>query len=215
MNAAVLPVKSLSTAKSRLAPHLSEHERLELAGTLLADALALAAAADFFTWWVVSDDYEVLRRAQRKGLEILSDEGAGLNAALRLAADHVARAGATSLTVVPSDIPLAHAGDLLDLLDTGATSDVVVVPSGDDGGTNGLYMTPPGLIAPAFGPSSFRAHVKEAEQMGVRCAILVLPRLALDLDTPADLDAFMTRARPGSGRTERLLRRLRPAQDKV
>lgn len=209
MNAAVLPVKRLDRAKKRLSGHFDDMQRTAFARALFEDALELCLASDFVTWWVVSDDPDVLTIAAEKGLNTLKDAGEGINEAVSIAVEAVMEKGAESLTVVPADIPLAYSGDLVDLLDTGATSDVVVVPSKRGGGTNGLYLQPPDLLAPQFGDSSFRAHLKAAERAQVRCAILSLDRMALDIDTIEDVEEFLRRPKHGVGRTAALLERLR------
>jgi 2-phospho-L-lactate guanylyltransferase len=212
MDAGLLPVKAPAKAKARLAPDFDEAQRREIADALLDDALALCLSADFLRWWVVSEDEEVLARAADAGLSTLADSGTGLNDAIAAGVEEVLAAGAGSLTVIPCDVPLAYRGDLVDLLDTGATSDIVLVPSGDDGGTNGLFLTPPDLLRPAFGPRSLRAHIALAEREGYRCSILSLPRLALDIDTPTDVDAFLARAGSFGGRSAEVLRKLRGEQ---
>lgn len=197
MDAGLLPVKTLRHAKSRLAPAYGDEGRAALARALFDDALALVAAADFFTWWVVSDDDEVARRAEAAGLAIVRDRGTGLNDAITTGIETVLAAGARSVTVVPADVPLATRSDLQDLLDTGATSDVVVVP-GDGGGTNALYLSPPDALAPQFGERSLGAHVAAAEARGLRCTILALEGLALDVDTAEDVDALVARGAAGA-----------------
>ena len=209
MHAALLPVKSLARAKSRLRDHFSDEDRIEIARALFEDALELCAAADFLTWWVVSDDADVLGQAARRDLNTLTDAGAGLNAALRHAVARLRAEGAQSFTIVPADVPLAYRGDLVDLLDTGATSDIVVVPSRSDGGTNALHLGEAGLIDPQFGPGSLRAHVGLAEARKLRCSILSLPRLELDIDTIEDVDAFLAAPRHAPTRTAAVLERLR------
>lgn len=212
MDAGLLPVKALARAKGRLSPDFDDAQRREIATALFEDALDLCASVDFLQWWVVSEDDEVLRRAAGAGFETVADPGSGLNAAVAAGMSKAVAAGAESLTVVPCDVPLAYKGDLVDLLDTGATSDIVLVPSGDDGGTNALYLTPPDLIEPAFGPGSLQRHIALAEKQRYRCAILSLPRLALDVDTPADVDAFLAAAGDFGGRSAELLRKLRAEQ---
>ena len=207
MDAGLLPVKRLADAKSRLRESYGEQARAGMAAALLEDALALCAAADFLRWWVVTEDAEVVERAQAAGLGALPDRGDGLNAALAGAAIELTAGGAASVTIVPSDVPLATRADIEDILDTGATSEMVVVPSARDGGTNALYLRPPDLTAPRFGRASLEAHVASAQALGVRCSILELPRLALDLDTPEDVAAFLERA-PDGGRTAALARAL-------
>ena len=182
-------------------------ERAALALALFEDALELCSSTPWLRWWVVSDDGEVLTTAADRGFETIEDEGTGLNDALKLAITSIVNHGADSVTVIPSDVPLAYEEDVRDLVDTGATSDVVVVPSDDDGGTNGLYLKPPDLLAPRFGSASLKAHVDAAADRHLRCSILALPRLALDIDTIEDVDAFLKVAT--RGRTAELLRAIR------
>jgi 2-phospho-L-lactate/phosphoenolpyruvate guanylyltransferase len=210
MDAGVLPVKPIAEAKSRLAPTFDATAREEIARALLEDALNLCVSAPFLAWWVVSRDQDVLEMAGRAGLNAFEETGSGLNSAVAEGADIVTRAGASSMTVIPVDVPLAWAGDLRDLLDTGATSDSVVVPAARGGGTNALYLAPADLIRPRFGPSSLQAYLSAAESGGHRCSILSLPRLALDIDTVADVDAYLARPKPAMSATQRVLERLRP-----
>ena len=158
----------------------------------------------------MTGDEQARRLAAAVGLEVLPDRARSLNGALRDALGAVTAAGASSAIVVPADVPLAEAEDVHDLLDTGATSDVVVVPSVGGRGTNALFMSPPALLDPRFGPGSLRTHVAVAESMSLRCSILALPRLARDIDTPEDVRAFLEADKPRS-HTARALRRLRAA----
>jgi 2-phospho-L-lactate guanylyltransferase len=209
MDAGLLPVKRFDRAKQRLGEHFDAAERVSLAEAMLSDAFELCAAADFLSWWVVSDEATVLKRAQSLGFETVDDHGADLNAALRDAATTIARAGARSVAIVPVDIPLADASDLRDLVDTGGTSDLVIVPSRRDGGTNALFMRPPDLIAPMFGPSSLQRHIEAADSRGLRCSILSLSRLALDIDTIDDIDDFLDNPLAAGTRTREVLVGLR------
>jgi 2-phospho-L-lactate guanylyltransferase len=210
MDAGILPVKRLDRAKARLGAAFGEPQRVEIAGALLADAFDLCASVDFLAWWVVSDDDAVLAEAETRGFRTVPDPGRGLNAAVS-AAIAVARAeGAGSASVIPVDVPLAWTGDIRDLLDTGATSDVVVVPS-RDGGTNALYLGPPDVMAPHFGEASLRTHIQEAERLGIRCSLLSLPRVELDIDTIEDVDAYLAQPKHATSRTNELLVRLRKA----
>ncbi|HEV3472318.1 MAG TPA: 2-phospho-L-lactate guanylyltransferase [Actinomycetota bacterium] len=207
MDAGILPVKSLAEAKTRLGAAYGEEARVEIARALLSDALTLCATADLLTWLVVSDDPDVLASAARAGFSALGDPGPDLNAALRAGIAGAQEMGATSVTIVPADVPLAWRGDIEDVLDTGATSDVVVVPSGD-GGTNCLYLEPPNALEPRFGPGSLAAHLAAAERVGLRCSLLNLPRLQLDIDTPEDATALLERPRHEETHTGRALARM-------
>ncbi|MGI8708296.1 MAG: 2-phospho-L-lactate guanylyltransferase [Actinomycetota bacterium] len=205
MDAGILPVKRLDRAKKRLADDFEDEQRVAIARALLDDALDLCRNSPFLSWWVVSDDEVVLGRANERGLSTLQDGGSGLNDALVLAIATAERAGAGSTTIVPVDVPLARPEDLQDLLDTGATSDVTVVPSGRDGGTNGLYLRPPGILAPRFGPGSLASHLTAAERTGLRCSILSLDALSLDIDTVEDIQTLLSIDRAGRTKTGALL----------
>ena len=206
MDAGILPVKSLERAKQRLSTHFDASERRRIAAALLEDALALCETVDFLRWWVVTDGAEVVEIAGERGFRTVSDPGRGLNAALDAAIAVAVDAGAASVTVIPCDAPLAFRGDLVD---TGATSEIVLVPSERDGGTNGLYLSPPDLLQPRFGEGSLRRHLDVAERHGYRCALLSLPRLALDIDTIDDVRDYLGRPKHGPSRTAAVLEELR------
>jgi 2-phospho-L-lactate guanylyltransferase len=213
MDAGILAVKRPDQGKRRLGPDFTETERREIARALLDDALALLRGADMFDWWVASDDPQVLEEAAGLGFGSIGDPGDGLNPALFAAVERVRAAGADSVTILPGDLPLATPEDLVSILETGATSEVVIVPSGD-GGTNALFMRPPGLIAPAFGERSLRGHLEAAEKERLRYSVLPLERMALDVDTAADATALIGWPEAASlSRAARLLVSLRPAEE--
>src|SRR5688500_7005605 len=137
MDAGLLPVKRLDAAKGRLQGYFDAKQRVELAAAMLEDALDLCSAADFLVWHVVSADRLVLERATDRGFDAIADpDEGGLDASLRHAISALPPE-ATSVTVIPVDAPLTSLDDLRDLTDTGALSDVVVVPADRDAGTNG------------------------------------------------------------------------------
>lgn len=208
MDAGIVPVKRLSAAKSRLRAELGDDQAASLARALLHDVLETCAQVHELKWWVVTEDDEVKSTAATFGFEAIGDPGTGLNKALMRAAVEVKGHGAASMTIVPSDVPLAAPVDVRDLLDTGATSDMVVVPSGKDGGTNALYVSPSDLLEPRFGRNSLQAHIAHADAHRLRCAVLSLPRLALDLDTVDDIDDLLGAARGHGRKTIALLETL-------
>jgi 2-phospho-L-lactate guanylyltransferase len=206
----LLPVKHLGRAKQRLAGHFDARTRIEVARAMLSDALELCRATPFLAWWVVSDDAEVAERARRMGLRTLGDAPDGLNASLAGAMATASAEGAASVTVLPADVPLARPEDVRDLVDTGATSDIVVVPA-RRGGTNGLHLAPPTVLAPSYGPGSLAAHLEAAAHARLRCSILDRPGLSLDVDTIADVNDLLETEREHRSHTVKLLEALRAA----
>jgi 2-phospho-L-lactate guanylyltransferase len=109
---------------------------------------------------------------------------------------------AQRVVLVPGDTPALDAGELEALL--ARTEPVVIVPDRHGTGTNALALSPPGAIAPSFGPGSRARHEAAADAAGLERATLELPSLTHDVDTPDDLAAL--RARGGLGpRTAALL----------
>ena len=209
MDVGLLPVKALAAAKQRLGPDFDPEERREIARALLEDALDMCVSTPFLRWWVVTADEAAVSAARARGLDVVDDAGEGLNHALSTAVRAAAGAGATSVTIIPADVPLGIRDDIVDLLDTGATSDLVLVPAPRDGGTNGLHMSPPDLVEPRFGPGSLQSYVELADRRGLRCSILGLERLTLDIDTVEDVARFLESS--PSGHAAEALRRLRTA----
>ena len=62
-----------------------------------------------------------------------------------------------------------------------------MIPDRHGTGTNGLILSPPDAIAPAFGPGSRERHLELARAAGLRCRVATIPSMALDLDTGEDL----------------------------
>jgi 2-phospho-L-lactate guanylyltransferase len=212
VNAGILPVKALGAAKSRLVSDLGHVGRKAVAEALFADALDLCRTADFISWFVVSDDAGVLRSAEDAGFAPVRDPGRGLNPALEAAIAVAMGAGAQTVAIVPADLPLATAGDLADMADTGATSDVVVVPAWRGGGTNGMLLGPPNALPMSFGDGSLGTHMTLAQDAGLRCSLLPLPGMALDIDTVDDVDEFLSDPSRSGTRTYEVLAGLRPTQ---
>ena len=182
---AIVPIKALSGAKSRLAGVLSPRERRTLALALLEDVLvALRGAPSVARTLVVTRDAAALDLAFWFGAQTLLDTAHDLNGALTLAARHAAAYEASGALVLPGDLPLITAADIAALV---AAPAPVVLAASSDGGTNALLLRPPLALPFEFGPDSRARHRAAAERLGLSYAEVVTPGLALDVDTPADL----------------------------
>ena len=187
--AAVVPVKRLDSAKSRLAGQLSAGERaavsLEMLGNVVGQIVQVPAIS---AWSVVSGEERALAVARELGGEAIRESEAGLNSALELGRAWALKTGADALLIVLSDLPLLKAGDLADLLTQ--RSPVVIAPS-KDGGTNALLQRPPGAIPFRFGHSSAARHWQQALRRGLGTAMFHRDSLAFDVDTPEDLSTYL------------------------
>ena len=95
--------------------------------------------------------------------------------------------GASCVALLPGDCPLLDADELDAALERMRPGRVAVVPDRHGTGTNALFMAPPDAIGPAFGPGSCARHSERAERAGYEVAVEPLASLALDVDTPEDL----------------------------
>jgi 2-phospho-L-lactate/phosphoenolpyruvate guanylyltransferase len=188
---ALVPVKPFLESKSRLANSLSPDERAELSRGLLTHTLqVLANVPEIAQTLVVSRDPAALALARDYRAQAISETGAGeLNAALTQATQVARAAGAASLLILPSDLPLLSIGSIQQLIaESEDESFIAIAPDRHEDGTNALLVHPPNLIPYAFGEHSFQRHIAQAQQAGALVRICRLPALALDVDTPEDLD---------------------------
>ena len=115
------------------------------------------------------------------GIDWIADRERGLNCEL---ATVIGAAGAGRVFVIHADLPLLEPGDIAALLDAACARGAAIAPDHAQTGTNALALTDPAGIVPAFGPGSFALH----RAMLPDAAVVERAGLALDIDTPADLD---------------------------
>lgn len=190
-----VPVKGGRGAKSRLNPPAGL-DRAALAHALAEDTLTAVAATGLRDVVVVTSDAEVRAMAGRRGLTVVADPGAGLNAAVR-AGWALERPPSRSARTVPrrvaallGDLPALAPDDLLTALTAAlarldAGDEAAFVPDASGVGTV-LLVAADGDFIPLFGPGSARAHARVATRLD-----LDLPRLRQDVDTAADLRAAL------------------------
>lgn len=195
---AVVPIRGLASAKTRLGGDLDEEERVELVTALLRRTLvATRDAAGLVGTIVVTRDPAAAGLAKAHRAIGLVERAPGLNEAIEAARSVAVARGATAVLVLPADLPAAspqHVDALLRTAGEAAGGDpagtpaslVALVPDQHGEGTNALLTSPPAVVAPAFGPGSRSAHRRAAKLAGARYLEIGGP-LSLDLDTPADL----------------------------
>jgi 2-phospho-L-lactate guanylyltransferase len=190
---AIVPVKPFNYAKSRLARVLSAAERDGLSRSLFDHTLdVLAQVREIERILVVSRDTEALTLARARAVHTVTESGAPeLNHALTRATRAALSFHAGTVLVIPTDLPLLAADDVRELLSyNGAPRLAVISPDRRESGTNALVVRPPLLFDYAFGPGSFLRHCERAEAAGAKLHVCRLAGTALDVDEPADLDAY-------------------------
>lgn len=191
---AVLPVKNIENAKQRLSPALSSDERGRLFRAMVEDVLsALTNAQGLEGVLMVTRDPEAMRLAERYDTRVLiEDANAGHTAASTFGAKTLAAEGVAGMIQIPGDLPAMTPEDITAVLDAhGDAPAVTIVPSRDRKGSNAVACSPPDLLPLRFGEDSFFPHVERARSLGIEPVIVKRAGLALDIDTPDDLKAFL------------------------
>ena len=199
MAAVVIPFAGVE-GKTRL--HTSRRVRRALSLAMLGDVLAAATAIG--ETHVVTSDEEAAALARELGARAVDDAGGGQGAAVARALERVAPG---AILVVNADLPCAVPVDLRALLAATPAGGVALVEA-LDGTTNALSLSAAQVFAPLYGRDSaerFRGHAKE---LGLEPVTAVIPNLADDVDTVADLERLQLRCGP---RTQAVLAEL-PAQ---
>lgn len=134
---------------------------------------------------------EAAALAAEEGADVLLEHApSGQNGAARAAIAAAVERGAEAVLVVSSDLPLVTADALTAVAEAaaGAGPSVVAAAATGRGGTNALYMRPPGAIGLFFGDDSLVKFERDAAERHVRFTIVERSDLALDLDEPSDLE---------------------------
>ena len=215
MSIALVPVKRLEESKSRLLPHLDDDARQALTRAMLEDLLeALTTTRGLDRIVVTTPDDAVASLARAAGAEALMYPEPGLNAALE---DGIRR-----LDPGPDEVVLIVLGDVAGALHEdfetlvtrareSSEAGIWLAPS-NDGGTSALALRPATAIGLHFGRDSAKRHREAARAAGIACHEILLPSLAIDLDEPEDLDAFLATSRGGRRPRALLEDRLRDPQ---
>ncbi|MGC5246861.1 2-phospho-L-lactate guanylyltransferase [Gordonia sp. DT219] len=209
--AAVLVVKHLAAAKTRLAASLgtipgasvagagargpvmpiAEHRELVLA--MLLDTAAAVRAAGLAPIVVVSPDDEVLAAITAAGAQPLrerprSDPSLNHAYAQGTAWVHAQRPGVRQVLMVQADLPAARAASIREVLD--AANDLAEALVSDAGGDGTALLLRHAHVdrPPRFGIGSAAAH-RDGGAVELDPGHARWPDLRTDVDTAADLDA--------------------------
>jgi 2-phospho-L-lactate/phosphoenolpyruvate guanylyltransferase len=179
----VIPIRSFTDAKARLADHLDADARAS-AMRSMAERVVLAAAP--MPVVVVTSAPEVCEFALLLGAEVLDDPGS-LNAAAAAGVEHVAARGFDRAVVAHADLP--HARSLAAFARDATRPIVALAPCHRHDGTNVLAL-PTNLRTPfhfAYGEASFHLHLQESRRLGLGTRVILDDDLAQDVDQLEDL----------------------------
>ncbi|MFR9751987.1 2-phospho-L-lactate guanylyltransferase [Nocardia sp. 004] len=194
---AVIAVKSLDRAKSRLADHLRPEHRARLVLAMLSDTVtATAAVGEVASVAVVTPDPTVAEAARALGAEVYPEphgypepraqHSSRLNTALAATATALRGVhGPIDLLALQADLPALRPHELSDMLACAPRGLRSIVADHAGSGTAALVVRDPiAALEPRFGPGSARNHIA-AGAIGLAGN---WPGLRLDVDTADDLD---------------------------
>ncbi len=185
-----VPVKPFEYGKSRLATLISNEERYQLNRALLTQTLSVISKSSWNQHViVVSKGLEALEIAKTFHFECyLENPPFGLNRSLRKVVKALNMQLASSISVIPADLPLLGVEELDLLFELRNTKNgIIIVPDRHHVGTNILSLMPVHAIPFRYGRASFSKHVQLAKISEIDCYIHDSKYLGLDLDTKQDL----------------------------
>jgi 2-phospho-L-lactate/phosphoenolpyruvate guanylyltransferase len=188
----VVPFRG-ADAKRRLSP-LAAFERRALAHAMLTDVLATATTVGDTLLVAPAGAAQARSIAVDAGVEVIDDPGRGQGEAVATA---LRTLDDGPVLIVNADVPSVRPADLLALLGQLPAGGIALVEAAD-GTTNALALSSPRLFERLYGEGSAARFRRHAEGLELPFAEVVLPGLAQDVDTPADLEALADRLGPAT-----------------
>lgn len=201
----LIPFKSLTTAKQRLAEALDQAQRSQFAEAMLRDVMSAAAGVTSrIDVAIVTGDAHAQAMAREFGFTVIEDtRNESETAAIERATAWCEGRGYDTTIVVPADIPLITSDEVNRVLDAAPQEGAVFVPAYDRRGSNCILRRPASLIPLRFGNDSFLPHCEAMKKTGKELILLEMFGIGLDIDNPHELDLLLQRA--GDTHAQRLL----------
>ena len=174
---------------------------------MLCDVLSVLAHSrvpDRIVVFTASD--EVIKMASAFGFGVAVERSVdGHSAAVNQMVTELSSTASRILSIA-GDLPKLEPHEI-DFVLTSVSDPITILPSRDWTGTNGVVFIPPARINMEYGEGSFRRHVSKAAAAGHTADVRNIPGIAFDIDTPADLQAFLDDPRKDSATWRYLMSR--------
>jgi 2-phospho-L-lactate guanylyltransferase len=193
--AAVIPMKNLHYAKSRLSNILTLQQRKELVLFLFNITIKTLKKSKFISEIiVVSSDKTIEKFSFKNRLIFIKDLDNGVNNAIILADRYCVQNNIDANIVIPHDLPFISVKeiDYICNISEKYPKCVIICPSKRFDGTNILFRKPPRVIATFYDNNSYLNHLKEAEKFNIPLESINLDNLMFDIDTREDLLDFLS-----------------------
>ena len=208
---AVIPIKEFDGAKHRLSSLLSAPQRRLLAETMLIDMLDAVVGSRLLAGvMIVTFDPHATDLGKKIGARIVTDGARdGHTGSVNAGRRFLAEEGRGGMITMPSDIPATRAAEIDAVLAAHrAAPSFTISPAHDDLGSNAVVCSPPESVPLRFGDNSYFPHLDAARRQGIEPTVIRQPGIAMDIDHPVDLAAFLRLAQSTGTRTRTLLEEL-------
>ena len=185
----MVPVKPLSSAKSRLA-RLGDDLRRDLAAAFAADTVSVLLDCERVARvLVVTDDHVVARSLEGLGADVIPDGTSDLNGTLvQAAAEMHRRDPSLHLAAVCADLPALRPAELTAALDAADPQRMSFVADEERVGTTAVAAPDLARFRPRFGRGSRQEHLASG---AMEIEAIDVPGLRRDVDDPDDLRAAL------------------------
>lgn len=192
---AVVPVREFSSSKRRLSGALTIARRSALTRALLTRVAKALQLSNIHAFVVVASEPSQVRDSlgDFSKMKVIPESvhHGGVSMAMINGIDVAKNAGATTISLLPSDLPIVTRSTIDDALDLMQEFDIVLNPSLKRDGTNLLALKTSVQLDLHYDDDSFARHYREAEARGLKVRCLDWKEFSTDLDDLEDLENTM------------------------
>ena len=190
--AAIIPVKTFSSAKTRL--DLSPHQIEDLCKVMLEEILHIISISPQIEKSILVTKEEKAIEIGKKfnTITIIDEKEESVNSAVALADKYLLENNFDVSIVFPQDIPYIKTQDIDFMLNYKAPPNfVIVVPSRRFDGTNALARMPIDLMETHYDEDSYKIHMNTAKEHTRNVVMVFVKRIMWDVDNIEDLEFLL------------------------
>lgn len=188
---AIIPVREFSESKSRLKDTLTIEQRIALTSSLVrrvTSAITLSRITEAVV--VASNPHQVIDLVDGfQKIKVISESThhGGVNNAIKTGIEFAKRQKASTVTLLPSDLPFINHQKINTVLDLLQRNDLLINGSRKKDGTNLLSMRASLEFMFHFDDNSFVKHTQEATRRTSSFLMVDFEEFSRDLDNSEDL----------------------------
>ncbi len=191
-----IPIKDLSSSKSRLAHALPDHARSALMGAMLADLLdTLSECSTVSGIAVITRCPRAGATARLHGAEVLNfADDQCLNSGVSAAVTEFTRRNITEMMVLHGDLPLAESTDIDEVINSHrlGSKAVTLVTDSHKNGTNAMLLQLPSAMKLFFGQNSHGKHQNYCITQQISWQSIQNKNMGYDLDLWKDFQPLLS-----------------------